>query len=97
MERDFVCIDGTVGAGKSTLMKLFEEQGFTSFPEPVVDNPLLDKYYRDKKKYVLELQEFFLHKRAEQLYSMTGYSQVVSDRSIYGDEIFAKMFTITVI
>ncbi len=90
-DRMSIVIDGTVGAGKSTLMQLFEEVGFTAFPEPVLDNPLLDKFYHDKKRYAFPLQIFFLNKRFAHLKSTKGYEQVVLDRSIYGDEIFAEM------
>jgi len=86
-----IIIDGAVGAGKSTLMDILEDSGFTSFPEPVVDNPLLDKFYYDKKRYAFPLQIFFLNKRFAHLKSTKGHEKVACDRSIYGDEIFAKM------
>ena len=43
-----ICVDGVVGVGKSTLGKLIAEKyGMIFFEEPVVDNPILDKFYYD--------------------------------------------------
>ena len=43
-----ICIDGVVGVGKSTLGELItKEFGINMFQEPVIDNPLLDKFYYD--------------------------------------------------
>ncbi len=85
-------IDGVVGAGKSTLMRLLqEERGYEAFPEPVVDNPILDKFYYDRKRYSFPLQIFFLNKRFKYIKEASEKGNVVMDRSIYTDIIFAKM------
>ena len=57
-----IVVDGVVGVGKTTLMNiLVEEFGYTAFLEPVVDNPILDKFYYDRKRYSFPLQIFFLN------------------------------------
>lgn len=87
-----ICIDGVVGAGKSTLGEILaQELGIEFFREPVLDNPLLDKFYYDKKRYSFPLQVFFLNKRFKMIKDAEKLNGCVMDRSIYGDVIFAKM------
>lgn len=86
-----VVIDGTVGAGKSTLMNVLKDLGFEAFPEPVVDNPMLDKFYHDKEKYSFPLQIEFLNKRFAHLKASKAFEKVTLDRSIYNDIVFAQM------
>lgn len=92
MNQEGIVVDGVVGVGKTTLMELLKEEGYRPFPEPVVDNPLLDKFYHDRKRYSFPLQIFFLNKRFEHIkQAKKAGKKVVMDRSIYGDIIFAKM------
>jgi deoxyadenosine/deoxycytidine kinase len=84
-------IEGVVGVGKSSLMNYLVEEGFTPFPEPVVNNPILDRFYYDRKRYAFPLQVFFLAKRFEHLRAASQVDNAVMDRSIYGDGIFALM------
>lgn len=87
-----ICIDGVVGAGKSTLGEILaHELGIEFFREPVLDNPLLDKFYYDKKRYSFPLQVFFLNKRFKMIKDAEKLNGCIMDRSIYGDVIFAKM------
>lgn len=84
-------IEGVVGVGKSALMNILVEEGLTPFPEPVLNNPILDKFYYDRKRYAFPLQVFFLAKRFEHLKAAAQVPDSVMDRSIYGDGIFAAM------
>ncbi len=87
-----ICIDGVVGVGKSTLGELItKEFGINMFQEPVIDNPLLDKFYYDKKRYSFPLQIFFLNKRFQMMLEALELNSCLMDRSIYGDIIFSKM------
>ena len=36
---DMIVIEGVVGVGKSSLMRILGQQGYEEFEEPVVDNP----------------------------------------------------------
>lgn len=86
-----IVIDGVVGVGKSTLMNILAEKGFTPFEEPVVDNLILEKFYYDRARYSFPLQVFFLNKRFKYIKEASKIEKCVLDRSIYGDIIFAKM------
>lgn len=87
-----ICIDGVVGAGKSTLGEILsKELNIEFFKEPVLENPLLDKFYYDKKRYSFPLQVFFLNKRFKMIKEADELNGCIMDRSIYGDVIFAKM------
>lgn len=88
-----IVIDGVVGVGKTTLMNLLhDELEYEYFIEPVVDNPILDKFYHDRKRYSFPLQIFFLNRRFKMLKEASKVKKpVLMDRSIYGDLIFAKL------
>ena len=85
-------IAGVVGVGKSSLTNLiWENWRYVPFREPVFDNPLLDKFYYDKKRYAFPLQVFFLNKRFDMCKKSVEFDKTVMDRSIVEDTIFAKM------
>jgi deoxyadenosine/deoxycytidine kinase len=89
---DMIVIDGVVGAGKSTLMSILaEEKGYIPYEEPVVNNPILDKFYGNRERYSFPLQIFFLNERFKLIKRASQQEKAVLDRSIYGDIIFAKM------
>lgn len=86
-----IVVDGVVGAGKSTLIGLLAGHGYIPFEEPVIDNPLLDKFYHDRERYSFALQIFFLNRRFRHIKEASQIPNSVMDRSIYGDVIFAQM------
>lgn len=88
-----IVIDAVVGAGKTSYMEMLsEEMKIPYFQEPVQDNPLLDKFYYDRKRYAFPLQIYFLNRRFEMLKQASEAGKPsLMDRSIYGDMIFAKM------
>ncbi len=91
---DMIVIEGVVGVGKSSLMRILGKEGYTEFEEPVVNNPILDKFYHDRVRYSFPLQVFFLNKRFEHIKKAKDVANAVMDRSIYGDAIFARMLNI---
>ncbi|WP_306424352.1 deoxynucleoside kinase [Clostridium perfringens] len=88
---EMIVVDGVVGVGKSTLMNILAERGLIAYDEPVVDNPILEKFYYDRNRYSFPLQVFFLNKRFKHIKEAGLVENSVMDRSIYGDVIFAKM------
>lgn len=82
-----ITIAGNVGLGKSTITAIMERslnlKGLYEKPE---ENPLLEKFLSDKKKYCFDLQLHFLKMRAEQrLQGKNGDSSYVKDRSLPED------------
>lgn len=86
-----ITIEGVVGVGKTTLMEILVNEGYNPIKEPVIDNPILDRFYHNRKRYSFPLQIFFLNKRFEQIHKVNPEMKNVMDRSIYGDAIFAKL------
>ena len=84
-------IEGVVGVGKTTLMNHMVDEGYIAFPEPVLNNPILDKFYQERQRYAFPLQIYFLTKRFEHLKAAAMIPNAVMDRSIYGDGLFAAM------
>ncbi|WP_218925260.1 MULTISPECIES: deoxynucleoside kinase [unclassified Gemella] len=85
-------LGGTVGSGKSTVSKrLSDELGTKLMAEPVEENPILDKYYADRKRYGFLLQIYFLNKRFKLIKEALDNDNNVLDRSIYEDALFALL------
>lgn len=92
-ERYFLAIAGNIGVGKTHLTDhLGRRLGWEVFYEPVVDNPYLDDFYADMRRWSFQLQVFFLSKRFEMHRKMTeNMWSCVQDRTIYEDaEVFAR-------
>lgn len=94
--KQLICIEGNIGSGKSTLTKALAELiGAKAMFEPVGENPYLDLFYNNPKRYGLEMQfwlmskRFEMHEQAIRHIWETGQS-VIMDRSIYGDWVFSK-------
>lgn len=91
-----VSVMALIGAGKSTLVnKLASNNNYTTFEEPVDNNPFLRKYYKDPNRWSFTLQVFYLwekYKQAQEAFmkSMKGET-VVLDSSIYSDFAFAML------
>lgn len=93
-ENAVITIAGTVGVGKSTMTEaLATALNFETSFEQVDDNPYLDRFYDDFKKWSFHLQIYFLAERFKEqkrMFEMGG--GFIQDRSIYEDTgIFAKM------
>ena len=91
--KKYVAIAGNIGAGKSSLTRLLSDYfKWKAFYERVDDNPYLEDFYEDMRRWSFNLQVFFLSNRFNHQREIESlpYS-VVQDRSIYEDaEIFAR-------
>jgi deoxyadenosine/deoxycytidine kinase len=88
----YLAIAGNIGVGKSMVTELIgRTYGWRTFYEPVIDNPYLDDYYADMRRWAFQLQIYFLSKRFEvQKAILDDGGPAVQDRTIYEDvEIFA--------
>jgi deoxyadenosine/deoxycytidine kinase len=92
-EKVFIAVAGNIGSGKSSLTKLLSEHfGWKAYYESVDDNPYLDDFYKDMKRWSFNLQIYFLSKRfKDHMEIVNSPYSIIQDRSIYEDaEIFAR-------
>ena len=87
-----IAIAGNIGSGKTTLTSMLAKHyGWNSLYEDVDENPYLEDFYQDMKRWSFNLQIYFLNSRFKQVIDIRNGSQtVVQDRTIYEDAtIFA--------
>ncbi len=88
-----IAIVGNIGAGKTTLAELLAKSyGWEPLYEAVDNNPYLEDFYNDMKRWSFNLQIYFLNSRYRQLIDLQKTDRnVVQDRTIYEDAfIFAE-------
>ena len=65
---DFICIEGNIGAGKTSFCQLLrDEYHCTLVLEEFDQNPFLPYFYQDKERYAFPVELFFLTERYKQL------------------------------
>lgn len=93
---NYICIEGNIGAGKTSLAKLLSAQFNARFiPEEFEDNPFLPKFYQDAGKYAFPLELSFLASRYQQLSEILTSQDLfhkftISDYLIDKSLIFSK-------
>ncbi|WP_423149327.1 deoxynucleoside kinase [Rubrolithibacter danxiaensis] len=88
-----IAIVGNIGAGKTTLTELLSKHlGWEPQFETVENNPYLEDFYSDMKRWSFNLQIYFLNSRFVQLIDIQKNKQnIIQDRTIYEDAyIFAE-------
>jgi len=88
-----IAIVGNIGAGKTTLAELLAKSyGWDPLFEAVDNNPYLEDFYNDMKRWSFNLQIYFLNSRYRQLMDIQKSGRnIVQDRTIYEDAfIFAE-------
>lgn len=82
---------GMISVGKSTMTEILaKELGTTPFYEPVEENPILEEYYKDPKRYGFDLQIYFLNKRFRMIKKALLDNNNILDRSIFEDYLFTE-------
>ncbi|MDQ1770072.1 AAA family ATPase [Labilibaculum sp. A4] len=87
-----IAIAGNIGSGKTTLTELLAKQyGWEAHYEDVDENPYLNDFYDDMKRWSFNLQIYFLKSRFNQIMEIRKAGKnVIQDRTIYEDAmIFA--------
>ncbi len=87
-----IAIAGNIGSGKTTLTKLLSEHyNWRAHYEDVDENPYLNDFYDDMKRWSFNLQVHFLNSRFSQVLDIRNSGEtVIQDRTIYEDaNIFA--------
>lgn len=95
-ETRYIAIEGVIGAGKTSLAKkLSEKLSAKLVLEEFENNPFLEKFYDDRKRYAFQAQMFFLinrFKQQEQFNQEDLFSKyVVADYIFDKDQIFAYL------
>lgn len=88
-----IAIVGNIGAGKTTLTELLAKNyGWDPLYEAVDNNPYLEDFYSDMKRWSFNLQIYFLNSRFRQIVDIQqGDKNILQDRTIYEDAfIFAE-------
>ncbi len=89
-----VVIDGMTGVGKTSLLKIVA-QSFNLIPYEEIfrdENDLLGKFFTAGKEWCFPMQISFLNNRFIQYKEALKLGNVVMDRSIYSDPIFASFY-----
>jgi deoxyadenosine/deoxycytidine kinase len=93
-----VGISGVIGAGKSTLcekllqvLPLISGEPWRLLKEPVEENPYLDRFYKDPKRWAFTMQMFLLLKRFEASSGIQAGVNYIQDRTLQEDRIFASL------
>lgn len=91
--KNFVAIAGNIGTGKTSLTQMLATRfGWVPHLEAVGNNPYLEHFYQDMKRWSFPLQVYFLtHRFKSHRMIAEGLHSAVQDRSIYEDaHIFAR-------
>jgi len=92
----YVVIEGPIGAGKTTLaIRLAQHVQAATLLERPDDNPFLARFYRDRVRYALPTQLFFLFQRVQQLAEVRQLDlfrqTLVGDFLLEKDRLFARL------
>jgi deoxyguanosine kinase len=95
-ELRYIAIEGVIGAGKTSLAKRIGERLNAKFIfEQFENNPFLEKFYIDRKRFAFQTQMFFLinrFKQQQELHQEDLFAEhLVCDYIFEKDRIFAYM------
>lgn len=93
MNKKFICVEGNIGAGKTTLAKMLAEYyNGKLLLENFEDNPYLKDFYKDSKKFALQVELSFLADRYQQQQDiLSDDGVIVSDYLFDKSLIFARI------
>lgn len=92
----YIAIEGVIGAGKTSLARLLAERMNANLVfEASEENPYLEDFYRDPRRFAFQLQLFFLITRYRQLLNIPQrdlfHSHLIADYLFAKDKIFAYL------
>ena len=95
-ELRYISIEGVIGAGKTSLAKRISERlNAKIILEQFDNNPFLEKFYVDRKRFAFQTQMFFLinrFKQQQELHQEDLFSEhIICDYIFDKDRIFAYM------
>jgi deoxyguanosine kinase len=91
----YVAVDGPIGVGKTTFCRILADRiGGHLVLEEADKNPFLKDFYRDRKRFALQTQFFFLLSRYAQQKELIEYDlfkkKIVADYTFEKDFLFAQ-------
>jgi deoxyadenosine/deoxycytidine kinase len=92
----YLVVEGPIGAGKTSLaQRLAEACGAELLLEHPEENPFLDRFYRERRRFALPTQLYFLFQRVRQLQEWRQrdlfHATRVADFLLEKDELFARI------
>lgn len=95
-ELRFIAIEGVIGAGKTSLTKVLSNRLHAGVVlEEFEENPFLEKFYADPKKYAFHTQIYFLMSRYRKQREISQIdlfnSRIIADYLFVKDRIFAEV------
>jgi deoxyadenosine/deoxycytidine kinase len=92
----YVVVEGPIGAGKTSLARaLAQHLDADSLLEAPEDNPFLERFYEDMRRFALPTQLNFLFQRVDQIRGLTQLDmfrrQTVADFLLDKDPLFARL------
>lgn len=86
----YIAVEGVIGAGKTTLAtRLARHFSARLLLESFVDNPFLDKFYRQPDRYAFPLEMSFMAERFQQLKTVLHATDLFG-QPVVSDYIFPK-------
>ena len=90
MHYRFITIEGTIGAGKTTLAKrLAADYNGKLILEQFEDNPFLPKFYEDPERHAFPVELYFMAERFQQLKKLLSEGDIFSSFTV-SDFLFQK-------
>ncbi len=92
----YIAIEGVIGVGKTTLARLSQREFDAELLlEVFEENPFLERFYKDRKRYGFQTQIFFLlsryHQQHEAIPAALGRGNLLSDYTFDKNQIFARL------
>jgi deoxyadenosine/deoxycytidine kinase len=92
----YIAIEGVIGAGKTSLARLLAEKlNGHLILENAEENPYLEDFYRNPRRYSFQIQLFFLISRYRQLLNLPQgdlfHDYLIADYVFAKDKIFAQI------
>jgi deoxyadenosine/deoxycytidine kinase len=92
----YIAIEGVIGVGKTTLVRLAQKEFAAEILlEVFEENPFLERFYQDRKRYGFQTQIFFLlsrfHQQHDAVPAALGRGSLLSDYTFDKNKIFARL------
>ncbi|HEY8370245.1 MAG TPA: deoxynucleoside kinase [Thermodesulfobacteriota bacterium] len=85
----YIVVEGPIGVGKTSLARRLADSFKARLVlEPVAENPFLEQFYKDRRKYAFQTQLYFLTARYQQQQELAQPDLFA--KAAVGDYLFAK-------